>query len=76
MGKTVVSSKTGALGVEAASFGSKLVQVKDTKWEAHAEAIVAAIESALTPTPTSFYEEHFGPKAVQPVLDWLTTLEE
>ncbi|MEL6970552.1 MAG: glycosyltransferase family 4 protein [Bacteroidota bacterium] len=76
MGKTVVSSKTGALGVQAASFGSKLIQVKDTKWEAQAEAIVAAMEDALQPTPASFYEEHYGPRAVQPILSWLSKMED
>ena len=75
MGKTVVSSKTGALGVQAVTFGPKLIQVADTKWTEHAQAIVDAMDDSATPTPSSFYQEHFGPQAIQPVLDWLTAQE-
>ncbi len=74
MGKTVVSSKTGALGILAENYGEKLIQVTDTKWEAYATAIVAAMQKSDIPTPSSFYEDHFGTKAIQPVLTWLKSI--
>lgn len=73
LGKTVVSSETGGLGVRPEKFGDKLIQISDTHWEAHAQAIITATEDQKKETPTSFYEEHYGSNATKVVIDWLAS---
>ena len=68
LGKTVVSSFTGALGVNPEKCGNKLVRVEDEDYSAFAQAIVDELPQANDPTPASFYEDHFWGNAIKPVL--------
>jgi len=70
-GKTVISYATGALGVSAAVYGEKLVQVPDGDVAAFAEAIIQVLPRGNHPTPASFFDTHYGPHAVSAVVDWL-----
>ncbi|MEM9930385.1 MAG: glycosyltransferase, partial [Bacteroidota bacterium] len=76
LGKTVVSTQTGARGVDPITFGPKLIQVPDTDWQAFAEAIIVACEQPDTDTPTTFWATHGGTSAVRPVVDWLPSINE
>lgn len=67
-GKTVVSTRTGALGVDASAYGPKLHQVPDTDWTAFARAIITALPDADAPTPDAFFQHHDG---VRPIIDRL-----
>jgi glycosyltransferase involved in cell wall biosynthesis len=71
MGKTVVSSESGAQGVIAEAYGSKLVQVADEDWEAFAQAILDAMPRVQQVTPDSFYALHAGSNAVSGIVKWL-----
>lgn len=68
LGKTVVSSYTGALGVDPAKCGSKLIRVGDEDYEGFVEAIMRARAQADLPTPADFYEAYYWGNAIGPVL--------
>lgn len=71
LGKTVVSTQTGALGVRTEHFGNKLIQVADEDWQQFAHSVVQVVTATDQPTPDTFYEEHFGQTAIRSILDWL-----
>lgn len=71
LGKTVVSSANGALGVDPADFGQKLVIVPDHDAPAFAAAIRQALSNEDLPTPPAFYARHYWGNAVRPVVDYL-----
>lgn len=68
LGKTVVSTYTGALGVEPEKCGEKLFRVDDEDYAAFAEAVIEARKGSDQPTPTAFYENYFWGKAIKEVL--------
>ena len=72
LGKTVVSTETGALGIRTEHFGNKLVQVADEDWQQFAEAVHNIFNSPDDKTPLKFYQEHYGPNAVKSITNWLT----
>ena len=73
-GKTVISYTTGALGITAADYGEKLIQVPDGDAAAFAEAIIRALPLGANPTPARFFDTHYGPHAVSAVVDWLRSV--
>lgn len=68
VGTSVVSSQTGAIGVEAAACGNKLVQVGDSDYAAFSEAIIRILEEDYQVTPATFYQLYAWPKAIQGAL--------
>ncbi len=54
-GTTVVSTKTGAIGIEQTVAGNKLVLVNDNDWNGFAEAIIAAAQQPAN-TPQEYYK--------------------
>lgn len=58
LGSTVLSSATGAGGVDATACGSKLLTVPDEKTEAFVQAILELQTQAFEPTPDSFYKNY------------------
>ncbi|HMU46082.1 MAG TPA: glycosyltransferase family 4 protein [Chitinophagaceae bacterium] len=54
-GSTVISTETGAEGIEKSVCGNKLTIVPDNDWEKFAEIGIDALKSS-DPTPSQFYE--------------------
>ncbi|MCB9274300.1 MAG: glycosyltransferase family 4 protein [Lewinellaceae bacterium] len=69
LGTPVVSSRSGALGVDAAACGAKLVAVDDNDYEAYCDALARIQASPGPPTPASFYDLYFWDHAIRPVLE-------
>lgn len=67
-GKTVVSSRTGAGGVDQGAYGEKLVVVEDEDWAGYARALVAVCTTPERPTPASFYAQHGGERVAKHIL--------
>lgn len=67
LGTTVVSSYTGALGVEPEACGPKLIRVEDEDYGTFAEALQQAFLRGPCPTPASFYEKYYWGNIVQNV---------
>lgn len=65
-GTTVVSTETGAKGVERHSCKDKLLVAEDENWEQLAALLHQALGSASLPTPDSFYETYHWARAIQP----------
>lgn len=71
LGKTVVSSATGALGVDKSACAGKLIEVGDESYEAFADELVKLQKTPSPPTPPSFYHTYYWGEAVKPVVDLL-----
>ena len=71
LGKTVVSTASGALGVDADAYGPKLIIVPDTDWDAFVQAVQQAFATSNQATPSSFYDEHYGTSAVKHIINWM-----
>jgi glycosyltransferase involved in cell wall biosynthesis len=69
LGKTVISTVSGALGVEASAYAEKLIIIEDDDWEGFADAVISA--RGDEPTTASFYQKHYGPNAVAPIIEWM-----
>lgn len=55
-GATVVSSSTGAIGIDTNSCGPKLVVVNDNDWTGFVNAIQTESSSPFHPTPSAYYQ--------------------
>ena len=55
--KTVISTKTGAEGIDQNVCGNKLIIIPDTDWNAFAKAIFSTIDRNET-IPTTFFETY------------------
>ena len=71
LGKTVLSSITGAKGVDQEACGEKLIQVGDEDFEAFYQAIQDARTKTESPTPSSFFATYYWANAVQPLNELL-----
>ncbi len=69
LGKTVISSYTGALGVDAKACGQKLIRVEDEDYLAYGQAIKSALQQPPSPTPSSFYQLYHWPNALQSLVE-------
>ncbi len=67
-GTSVVSTKTGAKGVEQQLCGDKLLLAEDENWEQLTALLIQALSNAGVPTPDSFYETYHWTKAIQPLI--------
>ena len=68
LGKTVISSQTGALGVLPEACGNQLIIVDDFDYSAYCKAIIQVFEGEKQNTPSSFYEEYYWGKIVENVI--------
>jgi glycosyltransferase involved in cell wall biosynthesis len=68
---TVVSTETGAKGIDKTACGDKLVTVADNDWEAFANAIIAQAGTGAK-TPVAFYEEYNWEKIVSRLMQSLS----
>jgi UDP-N-acetylglucosamine:LPS N-acetylglucosamine transferase len=60
LNKTVISSETGALGVNPEVCGAQLIRVDDFDYDAYVKAILALQSKTSVPdTPSSFYDYYF-----------------
>lgn len=62
-GTTVVSTTSGAAGIEKSASGEKLVVVPDNDWKQFAEAVIVASKQT-TSTPVEFYENYHWEKII------------
>jgi glycosyltransferase involved in cell wall biosynthesis len=67
LSKTVVSSRTGALGVIPEACGPKLRIVEDEDYRAYCDEIIRLQASPTLPTPASFYEQYYWGNIVEGV---------
>ena len=70
-GTTVISTKTGAIGIEKAVCGEKLIEVEDHQWDVFVDKIIAAENSNL-PTPEAFYQRYFWVNIIAHIKHQLT----
>ena len=56
-GTTVVSTRSGATGIDKTVCGDKLIIVNDNDWRTFSEAIMANL-SKITATPPAYYQEY------------------
>lgn len=67
-GTTVISTETGAIGIDKPVCGEKLVISKDGDWENFAELIVEKAGKKETDTPQEFYNKYNWSKIVDTIL--------
>lgn len=70
-GTTVVSTETGAAGIDKSVCGNKLVIVADKDWRAFADAIVKASNQPYSPTPNEYFEMYSWENIIPRVVDAL-----
>ena len=68
LGKTVISSKTGAIGVDSAACQNKLLQVEDEDYPGWSKAIIEFQSKSIQTTPASFYDTYYWGNAVKNAL--------
>lgn len=68
-GKTVVSSRTGALGVLPEACGQKLVVVENEDYQGYCDRLLALQAAPDSPTPASFFDTYYWGNAVRSVLE-------
>lgn len=68
LGTPVVSSKTGALGVDPSVCGNKLVLIDDFDFQGYADAIIEMRKKSPTMTSQAFYQKYHWSNAVETVL--------
>lgn len=64
---TVISSKSGAAGLDQSACGGKLLVTNDFNWDEFADAVQSAINTPMS-TPDSFYEMYYQGNIAQKVL--------
>ena len=76
MGTTVISSETGARGINRGICDEKLIRVEDNDWEGYARNIVLLKQggSSSMPTPQSFYERYYWRNNIPNVIEAITNI--
>lgn len=67
-GATVISTVTGATGINKAVCGSKLVLVNDGDWNAFANAVVMAAREDSSPTPAAYFQQYHWESIISNIL--------
>ena len=67
LGKTVVSAKSGAKGVDKTVCGSKLIEVADDDYEGFCDQLIRLRGNRETPTPSAFYESYYWGNIIERV---------
>ncbi len=75
-GTTVLSTKTGAIGVDQDATQDKLHIVPDELPQAFADKVLELINHPYLPTPSAFYQTYHWKQSVQPVVEWVNALKE
>jgi polysaccharide biosynthesis protein PslH len=57
-GTTVISTESGATGINKAAAGQKLIAVPDNNWEEFADEIISITEPSIQ-TPQEFYTDYY-----------------
>ncbi len=57
-GTTVVSSESGAAGMDRQACNGKLKVIKDDNWQGFAEAVLKTANEPQQPTPGAFYQKY------------------
>lgn len=68
-GATVISTETGATGINKAVCGSKLVLVPDGDWKAFTTAVIKAGSENSSPTPAAYYQQYHWEAIISTVLE-------
>jgi len=68
-GATVISTETGATGINKAVCGSKLVLIPDGDWNAFANAVVKSGQENPSPTPAAYYQQYHWEAIISDVLE-------
>lgn len=63
-GTTVVSTETGASGIDKLAAGNKIITVADHDWKGFADAIMTNADRAR-PTPQGFYDVYYWRNIIQ-----------
>lgn len=71
LGKTVVSGRSGALGVDAAACGPKLVVVEDEDTEGYCSALIRLQAAPAPETPPGFYALYYWRNIIRALLPHL-----
>lgn len=66
-GATVVSTETGAMGIDRKICAEKLVIAVDTDWTGFKNLVIAETNKAL-PTPDRFYQQYYWPLLIEKTL--------
>jgi glycosyltransferase involved in cell wall biosynthesis len=69
LGTTVVSTVSGAVGVDKDAAGNKIIIVKDADWVSFAEKLITATNSTYIQTPITFYEIFYWGNIVNRILN-------
>jgi glycosyltransferase involved in cell wall biosynthesis len=67
LGVTVISTLTGALGIDSEACGSKLIGVPDHDYQAFARAIAKNIKKGSVKTPDAFFKTYYWGNIVKNV---------
>ena len=69
MGTTVVSTASGAVGVDSKLTADKLKIVQDEDWPVFAENIMQSTASDYQPTPPAFYAHFYWGNIINTIVD-------
>ncbi|GJM36038.1 MAG: hypothetical protein DHS20C18_50390 [Saprospiraceae bacterium] len=69
LGKTVVSSFTGSIGVDPSACGDKLLRVADEDYAAFGNTIRSELEKPPHPSPDSFYQTYYWGNTIKSLLE-------
>ncbi len=69
LGTTVISNRTGAVGVTSAVTQSKLIIAKEDDYEQFSEQIVRAVAQPNENTPNEFYRHYYWGNAMHEVVE-------
>jgi glycosyltransferase involved in cell wall biosynthesis len=64
-GTSVLSSRSGAMGIDSESCGAKLIQVEDNDYVGYAKEILRLLQEPKQPTPAIFYKKYFWGNIVE-----------
>ncbi len=71
---TVLSSISGAVGMNISVCGEKLIEVPDNDIEAFSDGIICCYKKATSKTPNYFYEYYFWGNTIQGAVDVLNSI--
>lgn len=69
LGTTVISSRTGAKGIDAKACGEKLIIAEDEDNQAFVESIIKLYQQNVKEVPTAFYQIYSWKNNIQRMLD-------
>lgn len=67
LGKTVISSQSGARGINRSVCGEKLTIVEDYDYQAYVDELIRVKKEGTLPTPSGFYDFYHWGKTVEEV---------